>query len=39
VLARYGGLCDAVEFSIPVSGPADRERLADIVAAIQRGTG
>jgi hypothetical protein len=37
VLARYGGLCDTVEFSIPVAGPADRERLADIVAAIQRG--
>ena len=35
VVERYRGICDRVEFSIPVQGPADAERLAAIVADIQ----
>jgi probable F420-dependent oxidoreductase len=31
---RYGGRVDRIEFSIPVTGPADRERLSDLVAAL-----
>lgn len=37
VLERYRGLCDAVEFSIPVANPDDEARLADIVGRIQTG--
>jgi hypothetical protein len=31
---RYAGVCTGVEFSIPVYGPADRERLAGMVEEI-----
>jgi probable F420-dependent oxidoreductase len=37
VWRRYQGVCSAVEFSLPVAGPADHERLAEAVAAVQRG--
>lgn len=37
IVARYGGLCDRVEFSIPVTEPDDEALLAEMVAAIQAG--
>ena len=37
VWRRYEGLCTRVEFGIPVRGPEDRDRLAEMVAGIQRG--
>ncbi len=37
VLTRYGGLCDRVEFSIPVSNPDDEALLAEMVADIRAG--
>ncbi len=37
VWRRYAGVCSAVEFSLPVAGPQDHERLAEAVAAVQRG--
>ena len=37
VWRRYAGVCEAVEFSLPVQGPEDHERLAAAVAAVQRG--
>ena len=33
---RYRGLCDRVEFSIPINQPEDQARLAAIVAEIQQ---
>ncbi len=35
VASRYEGLCSRVEFSIPAHDPDERDRLADMVAAIQ----
>jgi probable F420-dependent oxidoreductase len=35
VAGRYEGLCDRVEFSIPVETPDDEERLAEMVREIQ----
>jgi probable F420-dependent oxidoreductase len=35
VTARYGGVCDRVEFSIPVHDADDEARLAEMVARIQ----
>ena len=37
VLAKYGGACDRVEFSIPVENPDDEARLAQMIAEIQAG--
>jgi alkanesulfonate monooxygenase SsuD/methylene tetrahydromethanopterin reductase-like flavin-dependent oxidoreductase (luciferase family) len=37
VWRRYEGVCDRVEFSIPVHGPADGERLAAMVSEIRTG--
>lgn len=37
IVRRYGGLCDRVEFSIPVATPDDEARLADMVATIHAG--
>ena len=37
VLARYDGLCDRVECSIPVPNPDDEALLAQMVAEIQAG--
>jgi probable F420-dependent oxidoreductase len=37
VWRRYAGVCSTVEFSLPVTGPQDHERLAAAVAAVQRG--
>ena len=37
VWRRYEGVCSGMEFSIPVRGPEDHERLADTVAAVRRG--
>jgi probable F420-dependent oxidoreductase len=34
VRERYAGVCTGVEFSIPVDGPADRERLSAMVEEI-----
>jgi hypothetical protein len=34
IVGRYGGLCDRVEFSIPVTNPDDEARLADMVKTI-----
>jgi probable F420-dependent oxidoreductase len=39
VAARYEGLCDGVEFSIPAEGREDRERLAAMVSRIQEARG
>ena len=36
VRARYGGVCDRVEFSIPVATRDDEAQLAEIVAEIQQ---
>jgi len=33
--ARYGDLVSSIEFSIPVTGPAEREQLQAMVAALQ----
>jgi probable F420-dependent oxidoreductase len=35
IASRYEGLCDRVEFSIPVDGPDDEALLAEMVAEIQ----
>ncbi|NMI00595.1 TIGR03617 family F420-dependent LLM class oxidoreductase [Pseudonocardia acidicola] len=37
VWRRYEGVCSAVEFSLPVHGPEDHERLAEAIRAVQRG--
>jgi probable F420-dependent oxidoreductase len=37
VWRRYAGACDRVEFSIPVQGPEDEERLAGMVHQIGAG--
>ncbi|WP_214401829.1 TIGR03617 family F420-dependent LLM class oxidoreductase [Pseudonocardia lacus] len=37
VWRRYQGVCSAVEFSLPVNGPADEERMTAEVAAVRRG--
>jgi probable F420-dependent oxidoreductase len=37
VWRRYQGVCSGVEFSLPVHGPEDHERLANEVAAVRRG--
>ena len=37
VWRRYEGVCDAVEFSIPVQSPEDEERLATMVGQIRTG--
>ncbi|GIU91154.1 MAG: LLM class F420-dependent oxidoreductase [Acidimicrobiia bacterium] len=36
---RYLGVCTGVEFSIPVEGPDDAERLADMVRTIGQASG
>lgn len=33
---RYEGRVDRIEFSIPVAGPADAERLTELLAALRR---
>jgi len=35
---RYGDVVSSVEFSIPATGPAEREQLTAMVAALQSGT-
>ncbi|WP_214369497.1 TIGR03617 family F420-dependent LLM class oxidoreductase [Pseudonocardia sp. H11422] len=37
VWRRYQGICSAVEFSLPVHGPEDHERLAEAVRAVRQG--
>ena len=37
VWRRYAGVCSGAEFSLPVRGPEDHERLAEAVAAVRRG--
>ena len=37
VLAKYGGLCDRVEFSIPVETADDEALLAEMITKIQAG--
>ena len=36
IKARYDGLIQRIEVSIPVQGEADRAQLRDIVAALQQ---
>jgi hypothetical protein len=33
---RYGGLVDRIEFSIPAGSPAERDRLAALIAELRR---
>jgi probable F420-dependent oxidoreductase len=37
VWRRYDGVADAVEFGLPVTSPADRERLGAAISAMQKG--
>ncbi|MFP5331558.1 MAG: hypothetical protein ACLGHX_04230 [Acidimicrobiia bacterium] len=39
IVDRYEGVCSKVEFSTPVTGPEDAERLASAVREIQGASG